>query len=88
MNTPTPETQAAVKAILDRYMPFAYTMLESVCSGPRYDLNKDSKLSKEEVARIVEDYHKNKESLPPEVLAALQRYDQNSDGTLDAKVRD
>ena len=53
----------------------------------RYDTNKDMKLSKEEVQKIIEEYEDKKASLPPEVAAALQHYDKNADGKLDAKVR-
>ena len=52
-----------------------------------YDENKDAKLSKEEISKIVEDYTQRKAAMPPEVLAALKTYDANADGSLDEKAR-
>ena len=51
-----------------------------------YDENKDATLSKEEIAKIVEDYTQHKAAIPPEVLAALKKYDANADGSLDEKA--
>lgn len=53
----------------------------------RYDTNKDKKLSKEEIERIIVEYEKTREAIPPDVLAALRTYDEDGDGKLDAKVR-
>jgi mitochondrial fission process protein 1 len=52
----------------------------------RYDKNRDAKLSKEEVDAIIDEYEKRKETLPPDVLAALKHYDADADGKLDVKV--
>ena len=53
-----------------------------------YDMDSDYKLSDKEIAQIVLDYkaHKKdkKKTLSKEVIAILEKFDVNNDGTLDA----